>query len=388
MVARQVRHRDLAADQRPATLELFYDLVFVFALTQVSHLLLEHLGWAGAGQAALVLLAVWWSWNFTTWATNELDPESDAVRLLLMALMLASLLMAVAIPDAFAGHGLLFAGAYVAIQVGRHAFVTFVAAEGGTPERERAARILAWFAVAGAFWIAGGIADHGARAGLWAIAVMLDYSGPLALFPVPGRRRLSGETWQLLTGHFAERFGLFVIIALGETIVLTGATMADLDLDPATLAAFSLAFVGTAALWWLYFTSTRELAARALAASTTRTTLARDAYTYGHVPLVAAIILSAVGDETLIAHASGALTRAQVVVTVAGPALYLVAQIALRMRATGAVSRARLVGVLACVGLGLVADPLPVLGLQGLLVGVLLAVVVADERAGRPERRS
>ena len=147
------------AEQKTTTLELFYDLVFVFAITQVSHLLLEHLTWEGAGQAALVLLVVWWSWNYTTWVTNELDPEAIAVRLLLIGLMLASFLMAIAIPEAFGDRALLFAGAYVAIQVGRHTFLTFAAAAPGTIERQRAGRILIWFLVAAVFWIAGGMAD-------------------------------------------------------------------------------------------------------------------------------------------------------------------------------------------------------------------------------------
>src|ERR671910_1060835 len=139
--------------QRASTLELFYDLVFVFAITQVSHLLLEHLTWAGAGQALIVLLAVYWSWNYTTWTTNELDTETIPVRLLLLALMLVSLLMSVAIPQAFGAHALLFAGSYVAIQLGRHSFLAFVAAERGTLERERAVRILTWFVMVGMLWI-------------------------------------------------------------------------------------------------------------------------------------------------------------------------------------------------------------------------------------------
>src|SRR5215212_6406836 len=155
--------REAAVEQRTTTLELFYDLVFVFAVTQVSHLLLGHLTWEGAGQAALVLLVVWWSWNYTTWVTNELDPDAIAVRLLLIGLMLASFLMAIAIPEAFGERGLLFAGAYVAIQLGRHLFLTFVAARPGSVERTRAGRILIWFVVAGVFWIAGGLADGSAR---------------------------------------------------------------------------------------------------------------------------------------------------------------------------------------------------------------------------------
>lgn len=148
--ARAALRRQTGVEQRATTLELFYDLVFVFAVTQVSHLLLAHLTWEGAGQSALILLVVWWSWNYTTWVTNELDPESAIVRLLLIALMLASLLMAIAIPDAFGDKALLFAGSYVAIQVGRHSFLTWVAAGPGTLERRRAGRILVWFVAAGA----------------------------------------------------------------------------------------------------------------------------------------------------------------------------------------------------------------------------------------------
>src|ERR671911_1922242 len=161
------RRRTDEVSQRASTLELFYDLVFVFAITQVSHLLLEHLTWAGAGQALIVLLAVWWSWNYTTWTTNELDTETIPVRLLLLALMLVSLLMSVAIPDAFGEHALLFAGSYVAIQVGRHSFLTFAAAEPRTIERERAGRILTWFVAAGGLWIAGAFVGGPGRKGLW-----------------------------------------------------------------------------------------------------------------------------------------------------------------------------------------------------------------------------
>src|SRR4051795_11042882 len=168
------RRRASGEEGRATTLELFYDLVFVFAITQVSHLLLEHLTWEGAGQAALVLLVVWWSWNYTTWVTNELDPDSITVRMLLIALMLASFLMAVAIPGAFGSRGLLFAGAYVAIQLGRHTFLTFAAAARGTLERERSGRILIWFLVAAVFWLAGGIADGPLRTVLWLIALAID----------------------------------------------------------------------------------------------------------------------------------------------------------------------------------------------------------------------
>src|ERR671933_1519844 len=164
----RVRRRGTdGVSQRASALELFYDLVFVFAITQVSHLLLTHLTWAGVLQAAIVLLAVYWSWNYTTWTTNELDTETVPVRLLLLSLMLVSLLMSVAIPQAFEDHALLFAGSYVAIQVGRHAFLTFAAAQPRTIERERAGSILTWFVAAGVLWIAGALADGPARTALW-----------------------------------------------------------------------------------------------------------------------------------------------------------------------------------------------------------------------------
>src|SRR3954447_15455569 len=169
--ARASLRRQEGTVQRTTSLELFYDLVFVFAITQVSHLLLDHLTWEGAGQAAFVLLVVWWSWNYTTWVTNELDPESNVVRLLLIGLMLASFLMAIAIPQAFGDRALLFAGPYVVIQIGRHTFLNFAAAMPGTVERQRSSRILIWFLVAGVLWIAGGLVEGPTRTVLWLIAL-------------------------------------------------------------------------------------------------------------------------------------------------------------------------------------------------------------------------
>jgi low temperature requirement protein LtrA len=386
-VTRLRRRTDTGEEYGATTLELFYDLVFVFAITQVSHLLLAHLSWEGAGQAALVLLVVWWAWQYTTWVTNELDPESNLVRLLLIGLMLASLLMAIAIPDAFGDKALLFAGSYVAIQVGRHAFLTFAAAEAGSIERERAARILTWFCAAGVLWLAGALGDGAARTLLWLAALALDYGAPLVLFWVPGRPQLAGGTWEIGTGHFAERFGLFVIVALGESIVITGATTAERDLDTATVAAFCGAFLATAALWWLYFTSIVTLAERALARAEDRILLARDAYTYGHVLIIAGILLTAVGDELVIAHPTEELPTGELVAVVAGPAVYLLAQGGLRLRMTGRMSGRRLTAALACVVVGLVGTAAPALVVGALLLAVLVGVIVADQIAGAKRAR-
>jgi low temperature requirement protein LtrA len=341
------------------------------------------LTWQGTGESALLLLVVWWSWNYTTWVTNELDPDSFVVRLLMIGLTLASLLMAVAIPQAFGDRALLFVCSYMAIQIGRHSFLTFAAAGPGTLERERAGRILTWFFAAGVFWVAGALTGGSARVALWLIALALDYAAPFVLYYVPGRKRLADTAWEVETSHFSERFGLFVIIALGESIVLIGATTSDLPLDATRVLALSVAFLAAAALWWLYFARTLVLAQRELERAAHRTTVARDAYTYLHVVLVAGIILSAVGDELVIAHPRDALTHAEAAAVVAGPVVYLLAHTLIRLRLTGRVSTRRLGGAVACLVAGIAAASAPALVLSALMLVVLVAIVSVDELVAR-----
>jgi low temperature requirement protein LtrA len=380
--------RPAGTEQRATWLELFYDLVFVFAVTQVSHHLLDDLTWRGAGQSALLLLVVWWSWNYTTWVTNELDPESPVVRLLMIALMLASLLMAAALPEAFGSEAGLFVGAYLAIQVGRHTFLTFGAAGPGTLERERAGRILVWFVAAGVFWIAGALADGTARTVLWLIGLAIDYSAPLALYWIPGRPFEAGEAaWEVTTSHFSERFALFVIIALGESIVITGATVSGAELDAPILVAFATAFLTTAAMWWLYFTYVARIAERRLELAENRTRMARDAYTYLHVVLVAGIIVSAVGDELVIAHPREPLDGAEVAAVVAGPAIYLLAHTLFRLRLTGTISWRRLTGAAACVVAGFVAGGADALVLAVTVLAILVGVIAAETLAAARRAR-
>jgi len=380
------RRRDVEEQQRATALELFYDLVFVFAITQVSHLLLDQLTWEGALHAAIALQAVWWAWNYTTWVTNELDPDSSVVRLLLIGLMLGSLLMAVAIPGAFGDRGLLFAGAYVGVQVGRHSFLAFATATRGTLERERAERILVWFVAAGVLWLAGGFAEGSARTVLWLAALAIDYAAPLVLFWVPGRRRLDHTTWSVQTSHFAERFQLFLIIAFGESIVITGATTAQLELDTARTAAFAVAFLMTAAFWWLYFNYVARIAERRLELAPDRTRLARDGYTYLHAVLVAGVIVSAVGDELVIAHPLEELPAEELAVVVAGPAIYLLGHALFRLRLAGSVSWKRLAGAVACIAVAALGPVLPALAVAALLTAVLIAVIVAERVAALRRR--
>ena len=276
-MSRFLRTRSPDEEQHASNLELFYDLVFVLAVTQISHLLLGDLTWRGAARSLLVLLVVWWAWNYTTWVTNILDPDAIVVRLLVLAIMFGSLVMAVAIPEAFGSRALLFVGAYVAIQVGRHAFLTFVVTGRDAPEREPALHILIWFCFSGVFWLAGGFASGPARIGLWLVALGIDYVAPFVLYRVPGRPKLGPSAWDVESSHFAERFQLFIIIALGESIVVTGATTSQLSLGVARLTAFGLAFLITAAFWWLYFSYVATIAQRRLelASDRTRATVTR-----------------------------------------------------------------------------------------------------------------
>lgn len=370
--------RNTDEEYRASTLELFYDLVFVFAVTQVTHLLIEHLTWLGALQSVIVLLVVWWAWQFTTWATNELDPDAIPIRLMLIAIMLGSLLMSVAIPEAFGDKGLLFAAAYVAIQVGRQSFMTFVTAGSGTNERNRSLHILIWFMASAVFWIAGGLVEGDARIILWLVALAFDYGGPLMTYRVPLLvRHVTMDAWDIGGGHFAERFQLFTIIALGETVVLTGATTAGLELDLPTVTAFTAAFLATVCLWWLYFNYVGDVFEKLLVNAGNRTKMARDLYTFGHIPIIAGIILCAVGDELVIAHPAHHLETAALIAVVAGPVLYLLSFVSIRWRLTGGLATKRASGAVACIAVGLIAGAfhIPALAVGMLLVAILIAVV-------------
>jgi low temperature requirement protein LtrA len=373
-------------EQHASNLELFYDLVFVFAVTQVSHLLLHELTWRGAGRSLLVLLVVWWAWNYTTWVTNQLDPDAIAVRLLVLAIMLASLVMAIAIPHAFGSRAVLFAGAYVTIQLGRQCFLAFVVTDRG-PAREPPLHIVVWFAAAGVFWIAGALVESPARIVLWLVALAIDYSAPLVLYRLPGRPKLDPSSWQVETSHFAERFQLFVIIALGESIVVTGATASASHIDTWAAVAIAVSFLGSAALWWLYFDYVASIAQRRLASSDHSGALARDAYTYVHVVLIAGIIVAAVGDAIVIEHPTATPTGPELAAIVGGTALYLAGHLLFRLRMAGSWSPQRLVALAAVLAAGVAGLVLSALATAALVLAVLVALIVWETRAGLRRRR-
>jgi low temperature requirement protein LtrA len=223
--------------------ELFFDLVFVFAVTQLSHSLLQYFTVLGIVQTTLLLMAVWWVWIYTTWVTNWLDPDKVPVRLMLFALMLAGLVLSTSIPEAFEGKALAFAGAYIFMQLGRSLF-TLWALRGHSPSNYRNfQRINAWLAMSAIFWIAGAQAEGELRLGLWVVALGIEYVAPSLGFWTPGFGRSTTADWDVEGGHMAERCALFIIIALGEAIVVTGATTAALDLDTTRIVALALAFL-------------------------------------------------------------------------------------------------------------------------------------------------
>jgi low temperature requirement protein LtrA len=265
------------ADVRP--IELFFDLVYVLAITQLTRQLAEHLTVKGAGETLLLLLAVWGAWNHTSWVTNYFDPDARPVRLMLLAVMLASLIMSSSLPDAFAGGGLRFAAAFVAIQVGRTLFA-LVALEHDHPRSPVFRRALAWWLLTGLIWLGGGLAHGNFRVAIWVIAAIGEYGGVWLGFPVPGLGRSSTTDYTIAGEHMAERCHGFVIIALGESIVLTGANFGQLPSTAATAAAFAVAFIGTVAFWWVYFDRTAEAGRRVIAAASDPGRLGVSAYTY------------------------------------------------------------------------------------------------------------
>ena len=302
--------------------ELFFDLVFAFAITQLSHGLLAELSWDNALRSGLLLLAVWWVWIFTSWVTNWLDPVQSPVRTALFAMMLAGLVLSASIPQAFGDKGWAFALAYVGMQVGRTLFFLWAVRGERASMVRNFQRILVWMLLAGVCWLAGGWNEGPARLVWWALALALDIAGPSMFFWVPGMGRSTLQDWDVDGNHMAERCALFVIIALGESLLVSGATFATHAWDGTSLVAFVTTFVGTVAMWWLYFAIGAEQGHHSIVHSKEAGRQARVAYTYLHVLIVAGIIVCAVADELVLAHPAHADNAAQVAI-LGGPALYL-----------------------------------------------------------------
>jgi low temperature requirement protein LtrA len=356
--------------------ELFFDLVFVYAVTQISHTLLADFTLLGALHVTLLFLAVWWVWVYTSWITNWLDPEKTPVRLLLFALTLGGLVLSTSIPTAFDGRGLWFAIAYAAMQVGKTVFLWIVTPSSRPPARMNAVRITTWLAVSAVFWIAGGLMEGQARLALWVIALAIEYISPVVRFWIPRYGASAIADWVVEGGHMAERCAGFIIIALGESIVVTGATFADLTWTSENVVAFVSAFVGSLAMWWIYFHKGAEAGSEEISKSSEPGRLARLAYTYLHMPIVAGIIVTAVADELVLKHPAGHSDLKTVLSAIGGPLLFLFGTILFKHSFRGFLQLSHGVGIIALCVLAWFAHELSPLLLSILTSAIMIVVAV------------
>lgn len=364
---------------RVTYVELFFDLVFVYAITQLSHGLIAHPSLLGLFETALLTAAVWNVWIHTTWCTNWADPDKTPVRVMLFLLMGAGLLLSISIPAAFAERALTFAIGYVFIQIARTIFMYRAVMPEISPAHVHNFRlILCWLSAASVLWIVGALLGGIPQIIVWTAAVLFEFCGPATRFYVPGMGKADIASWEIEPAHFAERCALFVIIALGESVLVTGATFEKLPWSLPVIMAFIAAFVATVAMWALYFNIGQERGAYAMTQSSDVGLVAR-AYTYVHLIIVSGIIITAVGDEFVLAHATGHADTKTLAAIVGGPFIYVLG-CGLFKRATAGwfpLSHVVGLGALALAALlGVVVEP----WVLTVVTSVLLCIVVHWER--------
>ncbi|MBB4862189.1 low temperature requirement protein LtrA [Pseudomonas nitritireducens] len=365
--------------------ELLFDLVYVFAVTQLSHTLLHHLDLLGVVQTLILWLAVWLGWQYTCWVTNWFNPETPAVRTLVFAIMLPALLMSTSLPHAFGESALVFALAYVTLQVGRTAFI-LAQLPAAHPLAANFRRMFGWVSIAALLWIAGAFAEGPARILLWLAAVLCEYVSPMFGFALPGLGRSRTRDWTIEGGHLAERCQLFVIVALGETLLASGASLAETEhWTLPVLIGLLATFLGTLAMWWLYFgTASKD--------ATHRITHSDDPgrigawFHYIHALLVAGIIVTAVGNDLVMAHPDARLSSAQALTLVAGPLLYLLGNVLYKRVVYQVLAKSHLAGMLVLLALIPVALVTDLLMMGVLTTLVLLAVGLIEARVTRQLR--
>jgi low temperature requirement protein LtrA len=361
----------LREGERVTSLELFFDLVFVLALTQCTALMSSTPTWEGLVRGLLILGMLWWSWGGYAWLTSVVDPEEGTVRLVMFAAMAALLVAALSVPRTFGGDALLFACAYGAVRAA-HIGLFLLASREDPAMRRSVVGLAGSSAIGVGLLVAAAFTDHGLQLGLWGLALVLDMGGPF-LF--------GAEGWKLVPGHFADRHGAIIIIALGESIVAIGAG-ANAGLPAGVVAAAVLGVAVAAALWWLYFDVVAIVAERRLsrAEGRERNELARDSYSYLHFPMVAGIALIALGLKTTLAHVDDPLGTVPAAAMLGGAAVYLLAHVAFRWRNMRTLSRQRLfcAGLLGALLFLEVALKPPSLATLGALAAVLSALIAYE----------
>ena len=357
-------------ERKTSYLELFFDLIFVFAFTQVTLLILEDTSAAGFARSALVLALVWWAWSAYTWMTNAIDIESLVSRLIVLAAMAAAFFMALAVPDAYQDEGVWFAFAYFIVRVLHIALFDWGVRD--DPGQRRALLLLApWFLGAALVVLAGGFIDGDARVYVWVGALVLDVAGTLV--PAQAGFRVSPS-------HFAERFALIVIIALGESIVAIGVATAKLERGWAFAAEIAIAFAGVAALWWSYFDFTAIAAERSLkrAPPEARAPLARDVFTFFHYPIVLGIILYAVAAKKTLADPGEPLSDSGRWALGLGIAVFLLGFVLARYRALRRIAWERIVGGAAALIAAVMLDRTDAIVTLSAVIAILITAVALE----------
>jgi low temperature requirement protein LtrA len=365
-------------------LELFFDLVFVLSFTQVTATMAEHSSWEGLGQGLLILAAVWWAWAAYGWLTNTIDPDENVNRLCMFAAMGAMLVVSLSIPEAFGDRGLLFGCSYFFVRAMQLLlYVRNTRREGDSYNFEAILKLAPGLLLGSALLIVAGLLDGGARASVWIVAILIDWSTPL-LF--------GSEGFHIHPGHFAERYGLIIIIALGESVLAIG-TEANLALSTSEVIAALLGVTAVAALWWAYFDIVAIVAERRLteAPQGEQAPLARDSYSYLHFPMIAGIVLLALGLKETFAETGEPLDTVPAIALCGGTALYMLGHIGFRYRNVGTLNKHRAVAtvaLLALIPLALEADALVALAAVSAVLAVLIAYEAIRFREARARVRA
>jgi low temperature requirement protein LtrA len=356
-------------DERVTPLELFFDLIFVFAITQVTALIVDDPTWGGLTRGLLLLAVLWWAWAAYAWLTNTVNPEEGAVRLVMFGAMAAMLIASLAVPDAFGDDAFLFACAYAFVRIA-HLGLYALAGRGDRDLLAAVGRLAVGSAVGATLLFVAAALDGPAQTAVWAVALLADLAGAF----IGG-----GRGWRLSPGHFAERHGLIVIIALGESIVAVGLGATNV-LTPGVVTAAVLGLAVAAAMWWLYFDVVAIVAERRLREESGRAQLemARDSYSYLHLPMVAGIILVAVAMKKTLAHVGDPLELVPAVTLCGGIALYLVAHVLFRLRNVRSLNRHRLVVAGVLLALLPLAVEVPALVTLAIVTGLMTALIVYE----------
>jgi low temperature requirement protein LtrA len=365
--------------ERVRPLELFFDLVFVLAITQCTALMSHHPTWSGMAQGLLVLGILWWGWVGYAWLTSVIDPEEGAVRLVIFVAMAAMLIVALCVPEAFGSLGLTFALAFGVFRVA-HIALFMLASPDDDALRHSVLGLAASTAIAVGLLVTASLFDGVAQGALWALAIFLDMAGPYFF---------GADGWKLVPAHFAERHGLIVIIALGESIVAIGVGAAgELSLAIGTVAVLGMALA--AALWWVYFDVVALISARRLGeaeAGREQNELARDSYSYIHLAIVAGIVLLAFGLKVTIAHSGDHLHAVAAFALLGGVAIYLLGLVGFRYRHVHTINRRRLGLAIVLLILVPVATAVPAL-ISLSVAAVLMWVMIGYEHRGYGEGRN